>query len=272
MKKVGAHVSIAGGVENAPLNAAELKLETFQIFARNPRGGVKKEYTDEQVALFKERMEEHGFDRFYIHTPYFINLASAKARIYHGSISAIREDLERGTMLGATAIMTHIGSAKDLGKKEAMKKVIEGLGKILEGYEGTTELLVEIAAGAGEIIGDTFEEIAEMIGPHDLRMCFDTQHAFASGYDLRTPKAVKKTLDDFDKVIGLDKMLITHLNDSKTELGSRKDRHEHIGEGEIGKKGLAAFLGDPRLDHLDAILETPHDETIHKDIKFLKSL
>lgn len=272
MQLIGAHVSMAGGVENAPLNAKDLGLETFQMFARNPRGGGAKPYTEEQISLFKERMAEFGFTRSYIHTPYFINLASAKPRIYHGSISAIREDLERGSLLGSTAIMTHIGSAKDLGKEEAMEQVREGIGKILEGYEGETELLLEISAGAGEIIGDTFEELAYLIAPYGIGICYDTQHGFASGYDIRTPETTDKVLKEFEKHIGLKNMRMTHLNDSKVEFAAKKDRHEHIGEGHIGKEGLKNFLTDPRTEHIDVILETPHDEKLQADIDFLKSL
>lgn len=280
MSKIGCHVSIAGGLWNAPKNAADFDCETFQIFSRSPHGGSVAEITPEIQTQFKDEMKKFGFKQFVIHAPYIINFGSATTRTFHGSIAIIRTELERGTMLGADFVMFHPGSLKDhvLDKAAGMKQVQDGLVEVLEGYDGTTKLLIEISAGAGEIIGDTFEEIAELMKPlKKLKgfggICFDTQHAFGSGYDLRTQKAVTEVFAKFDKIIGLKYLRMMHVNDSKVELGAHKDRHEHIGEGEIGKAGFLAileFLDKKSLD-IPLILETEHDK-VEADIKLLKKL
>lgn len=275
---IGCHVSIAGGLWNAPKNAADLDCETFQIFSRSPHGGPVKPITPDVVEQFQAAMAEHNLSTFVIHAPYFINLGSSTPRIFHGSVAVIREELERGTLIGAQFVMFHPGSFKDLGDEAGMKQAKEALVKILDGYKGTTQLLIEISAGAGSVIGDTFEEIAELMDPVKKHpgfggVCFDTQHAFGSGYDLRDPASVKKTFINFDKAIGLDLLRMSHVNDSKVEFGSHRDRHEHIDDGHIGKKGFQAFfdfLTEKKLN-LPLILETEHDK-VQADIKLLKAL
>lgn len=275
---IGCHVSIAGGLWNAPKNAADLNCETFQIFSRSPHGGPVKPIDAATVEQFQAAMELHKLERFVIHAPYFINLGSSNPRIFHGSISVVRDELERGSLIGAEFVMFHPGSFKDLGEKDGMKQAKEAIQKILDGYNGSTQLLIEISAGAGSIIGDTFEEIAELMDPVKSHkgfggICFDTQHAFGSGYDLRGPAEVKKTFTNFDKTIGLKYLRMSHVNDSKVEFGSHRDRHEHIGEGNIGEKGFAAileYLAEKKLS-LPLILETEHDKVV-ADIKRLKAL
>ncbi len=273
---IGAHVSIAGGVVNAPGNAADEGCECFQMFTRSPRGGKAPVIDDTVARAFKEQSATYKQKNCYIHTPYYINLASSNNRIRHGSITVIREELERGSRLGATALMTHLGSSKDLGKKQAMAKVIQGLDKALHGYEGETVFMIENSAGAGgTIIGDTFEEIGSIIKAlkqYTMGVCLDTCHAFVSGYDLRTPAVVKKTLAEFNKQIGLEKLIMIHANDAKTEFGSHKDRHEHIGQGTIGQIGFKSLLRHPKLRKVDFILETKSDGQREEDIKLLKRL
>ncbi|MBI2427019.1 MAG: deoxyribonuclease IV [Candidatus Kerfeldbacteria bacterium] len=270
--RVGAHVSSAGGAQNAPVNAHAEGCEVFQFFSRPPQGGKAPVLTPEIVRNFKVGLQKYS-QTAYIHAPYFINLASATPRIRYGSISVLREELERGSQLGVKAMMTHIGSARDFGEKKAMRKVIDGVQEILKGYTGTTQFCVEMSAGAGDIIGDTFEELAEILSATDRRVgvCLDTCHAFASGYDLRTSAAVKKTLSQFDEVIGLEKLVVVHMNDSKGAFGERKDRHEHIGKGQIGEEGVRALLHHPEIRKRDVILETPFEGRVH-DISVLKRL
>lgn len=275
---IGCHVSIAGGLFNAPARAKELGCETFQIFSRSPQGGSAPEITKEIEQQFKVAMKEAGLATFVIHAPYILNFGSGKKQTFHGSINLVRTDLERGTQLGAKYVMFHSGSFKDLGEKVGMKQAQEGLKKVLDGYKGTTQLLIEISAGAGEVIGDTFEELAVLMKPIKKNkyfggICFDTQHAFGSGYDLRDEASVKKLFKEFDKIIGLKYFRMSHVNDSKVELGAHKDRHEHIGDGEIGKKGFQAFLAElsRRKMAIPLILETEHDKVV-SDIKLLKSL
>ena len=271
----GAHVSSAGGVFNAPERAAEIGCEVFQMFSRPPQGGKPKPITDEVAEQFQAAMKEHGIERAYIHAPYFINLASSKPRIRHGSVSVLREELERGSTLGCRAMMFHPGSAKDLGQEKGERKVIDGLNRIMDGYTGSCQLLIEISAGAGMIMGDKFEELARFLDGaergKEIGICYDTQHAFASGYDMRTKKSLDETVKLFDKTIGLEKMVLIHCNDSKVEFDSHKDRHEHLGEGYIGEKAFKYLVQHPKLKQMDLIIETPHDEKRENDLHLLKS-
>jgi deoxyribonuclease IV len=275
---IGCHVSAAGGVFNAPKNAADLGCETFQIFSRPPMGGKAPELNDLIIERFKDEMQKYKYDTFVVHCPYFVNFGSVESRIYHGSAAVVGEELKRANLLGAKYVMTHLGSSKGLGQEKAFGQTKKMLRKVLDEYEGKTQFLLEIAAGAGEVIGDTFEELADLMEPL-LKfetfggICFDTQHAFSGGYDLRTDDAVKETFKKFDKIIGLKYLKMSHINDSKAELGGRKDRHDHIGDGHIGEKGFASLLKYFKSKALDLplILETEHDK-VKTDIKILKTL
>lgn len=272
----GAHTSIAGGLPNAPLNAAKIGCEVFQMFTRSPQGGWTPELNAKIAAEFKANCKKAKQKEWYVHTPYFINFASSNPRVKHASISIVRQELERASMLGAKYLMTHLGSYATLGRAKGFNQVIEALDKTLDGYKGETKFLIEISAGAGDIIGGTFEDIAKIIfhsklKKYDIGVCFDTQHAFASGYDLRTVQSVKATFDEFDKIIGLNKLEISHCNDSATEFNSRKDKHAHIGKGNIGLGGFKAILGDKRLKKINFILETKPDAEID-DLATLKKI
>lgn len=286
MLQIGCHVSGSLGLWNAPKNARALGCETFQIFTRSPQGGKVLPIDDSTIEKFKIEMEKYGFDTFVVHCPYYINFGSLNPRIYHGSMAVVRQELERSSLLGAKYLMTHLGSFKDLGPKKGIKQVKEGLRKVLERYEGKTKFLIEISAGAGEIIGDTFEELAEIMEPIKKQkgfggICFDTQHAFVSGYDLRNIVAVAATFKKFDKIIGLKWLKMSHINDSKSDLGSHKDQHEHIGLGKIRNDGFEAiirYLGDLSTSEkgnkersIPLILETEHDK-VKADIKILKTI
>ncbi|MBT3690528.1 deoxyribonuclease IV, partial [bacterium] len=236
--------------------------------------------TKELVKSFKDSMKENNISAGYIHTPYYINLASIKDRIRNGSIEVIRDDLERASILGIPYIMTHLGSANDLPRDKAIKQVTAGISKIMKGYKGSAMFLVENSAGSGNIIGDRFEEINEIISKlpkkykKKIGVCLDTCHAFASGYDLRDKKSVEKTLNEFNKHIGLKLLKLIHLNDSKTDLGGKVDRHENIGKGKIGLNGLTAFVNHPKLKNMPMVLETPMDDLggHTKDIKLIKKI
>ncbi|XOU94347.1 MAG: deoxyribonuclease IV [Candidatus Kerfeldbacteria bacterium] len=276
MSKIGAHVSIAGGIINAPLNAAERQCESFQMFTRSPRGGKAQLLTKNIIKDFLDNCDKNEISNYYIHTPYYINYASAKQRIYKGSIEVVRQELERGTKIKAKALMTHLGSSKDFGKSKGLKKVIQGIRETMKGYTGTTQFLLENSAGAGgTIIGSTFEELGKIIKAlpkYNLGVCLDTCHAFSSGYDIRDKVSVNKTLKEFNKHIGLSKLVLIHANDSKTEFGSNKDRHEHIGKGKIGIKGFTALMSHPALKKVDFILETPDDNLGKIDLNKLKKI
>ena len=272
----GAHVSMAGGIFNAPINASQIGCEVFQIFTRSPRGGNPPELTSEIVKQFLDNCKEYNQAEWYVHTPYFINYASTNNRIYNGSISVVREELERASLLKAKYLMTHLGSYKDESKELGFVKLIDGLDKTLKGYKGSTQFLIEISAGAGSIIGDNFEDLTKIINHKKLKkynigICYDTQHGFASGYDIRTATAIKKTLADFDKIIGLENLKLSHINDSMVELGSNRDRHEHIGQGKIGLEGFKKLLTNKSLKNVNFVLETKHDK-VKSDLKILKGI
>jgi deoxyribonuclease-4 len=278
MFKIGCHVSAAGGVFNAPKNAAALGCETFQIFSRPPMGGPAPKIDVEMAEKFKEEMAKYKFTNFVVHAPYIVNFGSAKKPTYYGSISIVSDELKRANLLGAEFVMTHLGSFKDLGQEVGMKQAKAGFVEVLKKYEGSTQFLLEIAAGSGEIIGDTFEELAELMEPLVKfktfgGICFDTQHAFSSGYDLRTEKDVADTFKKFDKIIGLNWLKMSHINDSKIDLGGRKDRHDHIGDGKIGEAGFLALLEYWKKQKLDMplIFETEHDK-VEADMEILKKL
>ena len=271
----GAHVSVAGGLQNGPVNAGELGCEVFQFFSRSPQGGPAPKLTPEIVEAFHTNCKAHDIKEWVIHAPYYINFANAEDRIRKNSIRIVREELERGSVLGAKYVMFHPGSAKEVGEEKGQQYVIDGIKEIYEKYEGTTELLIEISAGAGAVIGDRFEEVATLLGGVDhpkLGISFDTAHAFASGYDLRTEETVNQTFSEFDKIIGLSKLKMSHCNDSKVELGARKDRHEHLGKGFIGLDGFKAIVNHPKLAHMNLYLETEPDEFRKEDLALLKDM
>lgn len=262
--RIGTHVSIAGDIANAPGNAAKVGAEIFQIFSRSPHSGVVKPITPSVSERFGAAMKKYKLDTFYIHAPYFINLASTKNNIYYGSISVLRQELERSSALGAKALMTHLGSFGELTDKEGLTRVAFAISKILDSYQGTTQFLLEMSAGAGRIVGDTMEEIAAILDNKQLKqynigVCVDTCHAFASGYDIRTAAGIAKFLRAFDRLIGLEKLVVVHANDSLADLGQHLDRHAHIGEGYIGLQGFKALAVNEVLGRLDWILETPKD-------------
>lgn len=268
---IGCHVSIAGGIFEAPARAHALGCECMQIFTRSLQGGKAPELTKEIISEFKLKAKSYNLKAIYIHTPYYINLASENNRIRYGSVSVVRDELERGNLLGARFVMTHLGTAKDLGQKEAIEKTTEMLSKTLKDYTGKTKLLLENSAGAGEIIGDNLSELSQILKGVNSNsiagICLDTQHSFASGYDWRD---FKKTLTRIDKEIGLKNIKLFHANDSLTECNSKKDRHAHIGEGLIGSDAFKNIVAFAQKNEIDMILETQHDRVL-EDIKLLRS-
>jgi len=285
---IGCHVSIAKGIEKTPELAHKLGCEAMQIFTRSPSGGEFSEISDETAKKFKENCQKFGIKKVYVHTPYFINLASKNNRIYYGSINSIRKELEKASQLGAKYVMTHIGSAKDLGEEESLKKTTDGLGKVFEGYNGSAQLLIENSAGAGQIIGSDFKQIGTILKTFaDIKptyevgflnrlrksvlagVCLDTQHSFASGYDWRN--GFDNCIEALDKNIGLKNIKLIHSNDSLTDFNSRKDRHAHIGQGKIGLEGFEKLVAFAKENDIDMICETAYPGVI-EDIKILKEM
>jgi len=247
--RFGAHVSIAGGISAALERARDLHIRVFQIFSRSPRGKGRI-LSEKEIKNFRQRYQELAFHDFYLHSPYYINLASSNPKVWHYSISCLVEDLK-----------LHTGNHGGEGVEEGVRRAAKALKAIFSRTPSHTSLLLENTAGQGTAIGCRWEELASIIhssGVEErLGTCVDTCHAFASGYDIRTREKVDETLERFDRIIGLARLKLLHGNDSKGALGSRIDRHEDIGRGRIGLAGFQALVNHPALDPLDMIIETP---------------
>jgi deoxyribonuclease-4 len=258
--RVGFHVSIEGALEEAVDRAVELGCNTFQMFTRTPRAWATKELTDEEVRAFVDKVNSHDVKPVFAHVPYLLNLASARKDVYVRSVKTLKEELERCRRLEVPFLVTHLGSHLGSGKKKGFERIVSAINEAYRSFGGGVMLLLENTAGTRNSMGGRFEDIQYIIGslarPEFVGVCFDTAHGFAAGYDLRSVRAVEETLRMFDEVIGFRKLRLVHLNDSWGGLGSRVDRHEHIGLGKIGEKGFRAVLHS-RFVELPLILETP---------------
>lgn len=257
---VGCHLSTSGGFEAMGKTALSIGATTFAFFTRNPRGGKASPIDPDDVAALRSLMEANGFGKLVAHAPYTMNLCSAKAETVDFARRAIADDLERMEMLPGNYYNFHPGSHVKQGAERGVELIVEGLNATIEPGMRTTVLL-ETMAGKGTEVGRSFEELARIIDgvDHDesLGVCLDTCHVWDAGYDIVDD--LDGVLDEFDRVVGLDRLRALHLNDSKNPCGSHKDRHEKIGEGHIGKAAFSAVVTNPRLFGLPMILETPND-------------
>lgn len=272
MFTIGAHVSIAKGFKKAAQISVDIGANTFQFFSRNPRGGNAKEFNEKDMAAFQKIREENNFGKLLAHAPYTMNLAAANEDTYEFAKMVIREDVKRMDSIGVEYICFHPGSHVGGGVEEGTRKIIEGLNQAITGDENITVLL-ETMSGKGTEIGRSFEEIRAIIDgvEHNERMgvCMDTCHIFSAGYDIVND--LDGVLDEFDRVIGLDRLKTIHLNDSMMPFGKNKDRHAGIGEGEIGMKALLEVVNHPKLRDIPFFLETPYDDDGHgREIAMLK--
>lgn len=272
MFTIGAHVSIAKGFKKAAQISVDIGANTFQFFSRNPRGGNAKEFNEKDMAAFQKIREENNFGKLLAHAPYTMNLAAANEDTYEFAKMVIREDVKRMDSIGVEYICFHPGSHVGGGVEEGTRKIIEGLNQAITGDENITVLL-ETMSGKGTEIGRNFEEIRAIIDgvEHNERMgvCMDTCHIFSAGYDIVND--LDGVLDEFDRVIGLDRLKTIHLNDSMMPFGKNKDRHAGIGEGEIGMKALLEVVNHPKLRDIPFFLETPYDDEGHgREIAMLK--
>jgi deoxyribonuclease-4 len=261
--KLGVHVSISGTIDNAPDNARELGCDTFQMFTRNPRGWKFSKLDDEEVQQFRRKTNEYNLESVVTHMPYLPNLSSPKKAIYNKSVKSLTAELERCGTLDIPYVVTHLGSHLGKGADVGLANLISAINFALGRNKNQVMLLLENTAGTKNSMGSTFEEIRRIVdGIEDKKrigVCFDTAHAFAAGYDIRTPDGVDQTLRKFDSTLGLDRLKVIHLNDSKGELGCGRDRHEHIGLGYIGEEGFRALFRHETVRTLPFILETPID-------------
>lgn len=261
---LGAHFSVAGGLENALYTARELGCDAAQIFTKNARSWKEPELTDAQVHAFKTAREETGVHRVFSHCTYLINIASGDSEKREKSVNALAAEMKRSGKLGLEGVVLHPGAHLGQGVDRGLETARQTLDTVLSRDDGQfPKLLIETTAGTGTSLGSRFEEIGGLIRSlghtQSVGVCMDTSHVFAAGYDLRSKDALEKLLQAFDTHIGLDKLCLLHLNDSVPELGSRKDRHAHIGKGRIGDAGFKAIIRDSRLATIPKILETPKD-------------
>ncbi len=260
--RLGLHLSIQGSIDRVVDRAVERDCNTLQMFSRNPRGWHSKKLDSKEVESFKNKLRESGIQPAFIHTPYLLNLASPKDDIYTKSVEALKDELRRAAELNISNVVTHLGSHLGHGKNRGFKRIVEAINNSFSSVENNVTLLLENTAGTKNSMGSAFEDIEQIASRIKDRervgVCFDTSHAFAAGYDLVSRGAVQHTLQRFDEVVGLKQLKLVHLNDSKGGLGSKLDRHEHIGMGKIGERGFRNIL-QSRLGQLPLILETPID-------------
>jgi deoxyribonuclease-4 len=259
---IGAHVSPAGGPAKAVERGVERGCRAIQIFNQNPRAWKPREYAEEEVEDFHAAMAGSEVEALLIHAVYLLNCASEDPEIRAKSLTSLTASLQAGARLGAVGVVLHPGSAlKDGGAVDA---ALERAGEVIAealAESATCPLHLEDTAGAGGTLGRSFEELARLIevagAGERLGVCLDSCHLLASGYDIRTPDGLGRVLDDLDAVVGLERLGSLHVNDSATPLGSNRDRHANLGDGELGRDGCAAFLSEPRFDGLACIFEGP---------------
>ena len=276
MPYLGAHESVGQGLHLAFDRIAHVGGEALQIFTRNQRQWNPKPLTQNEVEKFKASRQAHGNMIVAAHASYLINLASAKEELLDKSIDSFVGELQRCHQLGIPYVVIHPGSHGGDGTEAGLDRFIGALDEVIERAGSSTMVLLETTAGQGTSLGSRFEEIAHIRDnsrvPEKLGVCLDTCHIFAAGYDIRSKAAYDKTIKDFDRLIGLEHLFFFHLNDSKKELGSRVDRHEHIGRGCIGSEGFSHFLNDARFATHPMTLETPKGDDLQEDIENLAAL
>ena len=273
----GTHASAAGGVDKALQRSLDVNATSCQIFTKSERQWRAKPLEDDVIERFHKERERTGIRQIISHGSYLINLASPKDDLIQKSMGGLTEELTRAQILGLIGVVLHPGAHTGSGVETGIATFADSLNRLHEQLPEITALtLLETTAGQGTALGRSFEEIAAIMDQVEAKervaVCLDTCHIFAAGYDIRTAEGYKQVMDEFDRVIGIDKLRAIHLNDSKMPLASNKDRHEQIGDGEIGIEGFRALVNDPRLSGIPGILETEKDPDGDYDRKNLALL
>lgn len=273
----GAHESIAGGIFNAPERGKKATCDTIQVFNKSNNQWRAKTLETAEVDKFLEAIESTGVTVSCSHTSYLINIASPDEALREKSRNSLSEEMQRCNLLKIPNLVMHPGSHVGTGEEAGLAAIIQSINLIFDELkDNRVTLLLEATAGQGSNLGYKFEQLAQIIdGVEDkahMGVCLDTCHIFAAGYPLSDPKEYKTTIKQFDDIVGLDRLRIIHMNDSKREFGSRKDRHEHIGKGHIGIEAFRNIVTDRRLEKVPMILETPKDEDLAEDIENLAIL
>ncbi len=274
---LGAHTSISGGVSKAIERAEKLGFSAIQIFTKNNNRWKSNPLDNEEIISFKEKMKSSSIKFVVVHDSYLINLCASDAELLEKSRKAFIDELTRCEQLDIEFLNFHPGAHTGRGEDDGIKVIAESLNIANEKTKNyNVSSMLELTAGQGTTLGYKFEHIAKIIefveDKERLSVCIDTAHLFAAGYDFRTPETYYKTMQDFNKIIGLEKLKCFHMNDSKKELGSKVDRHEHIGNGFIGVEGFRNIMNDPKLIHIPKILETPKGKEQLEDLENINTL
>ncbi len=267
---LGAHMSIAGGVGNALLLGKKVECEAIQLFTKSSRQWAAKPYTKEEIELFRFNRKETGIATVIAHDSYLLNLGSPDEALRKRSLAAFIDEIERCELLGVSHLIAHPGAHMGAGEMDGIKTIARSLNEVHKACPGyNAAITLEITAGQGSCLGYRFDQIGRMFDATSenerLRVCFDTEHAFAAGYDIRTREGYERTFSEFDEKIGIDRLAAFHLNDSKKEFNSRVDRHEHIGKGHIGVEAFRLLMNDQRFWGLPMCLETPKGPELKED-------
>ena len=275
---LGAHISIAGGVSNAPLRAKRIGCETMQIFTKNQLQWKIPKLKEIEIKKFKENLKKTGIIPGTVHSSYLVNLASPNDEILIRSINDLSRDLERTESLGIPYLVFHPGAHRGKGEEYALERIVQSINEVFQRSSARkTMLLLETTAGEGTNIGYKFEQIEYIIqhvkNHKRVGVCIDTCHIFAAGYDIRNEESYNNTIKIVERTVGISKVRAFHLNDSRRELGSRMDRHAEIGKGLIGIKGFELLVNDPKFKDVPGILEVPGgEEGYRRNLELLKSL
>ncbi|NLY04479.1 MAG: deoxyribonuclease IV [Campylobacter sp.] len=278
MKRIGAHVSTAGGVEIAPLNAIEIGADAFALFVKNQRQWEAKPLTKENITKFSENLEKSKIKKEHIlpHNGYLINLGHPDPDKRKKSVDAFKDEIDRAGELGLKMINFHPGShLKEISEEECLEFISESINYLLLNTSDI-KLVIENTAGQGSNLGYKLEHLSYLlknsINKDRVGVCIDTCHFFAGGYDIRSKNAYSKTMAEFDSIVGYENLSAMHLNDSKNELGIRKDRHDSLGKGMIGLEAFKNIMRDPNIDEIPLILETIDSSIWHKEIEMLREM
>nr|WP_315112857.1 deoxyribonuclease IV [uncultured Campylobacter sp.] len=278
MKRIGAHVSASGGVFNAPLNAARIGADAFAMFVKNQRRWDAPPLSEKEIVAFKDALKQSGIraEHVLVHDSYLINLGHPREAEREKSLNAFVDEIRRCEALGLKLLNFHPGlHLNEISAQVCLDNIAESLNFAIANTSGV-KLVLENTAGQGSNLGYDFAQLAYVIGKISnkdrIGVCIDTCHAFAAGYDLRSPQAYERTMSEFDRAIGYKFLSGMHLNDTKNELGVRKDRHESLGRGFLGLAAFENIMNDPNIDEIPLILETIDDNLWAEEIALLRSM
>jgi deoxyribonuclease IV len=274
---LGAHMSIAGGLNMAIERARSINCTAMQMFVKNNMQWFARPLTREEVRKFLGHQQRSELLSIFAHANYLINLAATNGQFHSNSIRSLSEELVRADQLELPFLVLHPGAHLGAGEEAGLEKILESIDRVLSGLPKIkTRIALETTAGQGSCLGNKFEHLAYIISrvrePKRLCVCVDTAHVFAAGYDIGSETSVRKTFREFDRVVGLSHLVAIHLNDSKTARGSRVDRHEHIGKGKIGLAAFRFIMRDRRFRKIPKVLETPKGKDLREDLINLKTL